>query len=214
MKDVIERIIQKEFVMLRNVNRRGGRAVRGDHFARFRDMRSGQLLVWPDRALNSYLSDLKQAEAADRNLMFEKYAWMMKYGLPEEFKKVRHLLPEFGPERMLRTEETVGIQVVWAEEFAQMYPGIGTRGRLLHSTEDTPTQTSVETYVRSELATYSDRTEKLYHDFVVACRRCGRNLTTEVRANQAHFLGWNSLEEVEQRYQQGEKQKHFLEVLK
>lgn len=214
MKDVIERIIQKEFVMLRKVNRRGGRRVSQDHFARFRDMRSGQLLVWPDRILNSYLSDLKQAEAIDRNLMFEKYAWMMKYAMPEEFKKVRHLLPEFGVERMLRMEETVGIQVVWAEEFAQMYPGIGTRGRLLHSAEDTPTQTSVESYVRSEIATYSDRTEKFYHDFVVACRRSGRNLTTEVRANQARFLGWTSLEEVEQRYQQGEKPKNFLEVLK
>lgn len=214
MKDSIERIVQKEFVMLRKVNRRGGRAVGQDHFARFRDMRSGQLLVWPDRILNSYLSDLKQAEAVDRNLMFEKYAWMMKYAMPEEFKKVCRLLPDFGLARRLRMEETVGIQVVWAEEFAQMYPGIGTRGRLLHSAEDTPTQTSVETYARGELATYSDRTEKFYHDFVVECRRCGRNLTMEVRENQAHFLGWNSLEEVERRYQQGEKTKNFLEVLK
>ena len=37
----------------------------------------------------------------------------------------------------------------------------------------------METYLRGELSSYSDRTEQLYHDFVAACAAAGRNLTTE-----------------------------------
>ena len=74
-----------------------------------------------------------------------------------------HVLPVFSPERRERMQETVAVQVAWAEEFAARYPTIGARGRPLHTEEDTPESTSVETYMRGELATYSERTEKRYH---------------------------------------------------
>ena len=109
MDETIERIIQKEYVMLGKVNNRGGRAACQDHFAVFRTMRASQFLVWPDFILRSYLDDLKQAEAVGRNLVFEKYAWMMMYALPEEFKKVCHVLPVFSPERRERMQETVAV---------------------------------------------------------------------------------------------------------
>ena len=214
MDETIERIIQKEYVMLGKVNNRGGRAACQDHFAVFRTMRASQFLVWPDFILRSYLDDLKQAEAVGRNLVFEKYAWMMMYALAEEFKKVCHVLPVFSPERRERMQETVAVQVAWAEEFAARYPTIGARGRPLHTEEDTPESTSVETYMRGELATYSERTEKRYHTFVLSCREQGRNLTTEVRENQARLQGWHSLEDVERSYREKRGQTNFLEVLK
>ncbi len=214
MDETIERIIQKEYVMLGKVNNRGGRAACQDHFDLFRTMRASQFLVWPDFILRSYLDDLKRAEAIGRNLVFEKYAWMMMYALPEEFKKVCHVLPTFLAERRERMEETVAIQVAWAEEFAERYPVLGSRGRPLHTAEDTPATTSVETYMRGELATYSERTEKRYHAFVLSCREQGRNLTTEVRENQARLQGWRSLEDVERSYRENRGQRNFLEVLK
>ena len=125
MDETIERIIQKEYVMLGKVNNRGGRAACQDHFALFRTMRASQFLVWPDSILRSYLDDLKQAEAVGRNLVFEKYAWMMMYALPEEFKKVCHVLPVFSPERRERMQETVAVQVAWAEEFPPSAPAAG-----------------------------------------------------------------------------------------
>ena len=55
MDETIERIIQKEYVMLGKVNNRGGRAACQDHFDLFRTMRASQFLVWPDFILRSYL---------------------------------------------------------------------------------------------------------------------------------------------------------------
>ena len=136
------------------------------------------------------------------------------YALPEEFKKVCHVLPSFSPERRERMEETVAVQVTWAEEFAERYPVLGSRGRPLHTADETPESTSVETYMRGELATYSERTEKRYHAFVLSCREQGRNLTTEVRENQARLQGWRSLEDVEQSYRKNCGQTNSLEILK
>ena len=68
--------------------------------------------------------------------------------------------------------------------------------------------------MRGELATYSERTEKRYHTFVLSCREQGRNLTTEVRENQARLQGWHSLEDVERSYREKRGQTNFLEVLK
>ena len=176
--------------MLGKVNNRGGRAACQDHFAVFRTMRASQFLVWPDFILRSYLDDLKQAVAVGRKLVVEKYAWRRMDACP------------------------VAGQVAWAEEFAARYPTIGARGRPLHTEEDTPESTSVETYMRGELATYSERTEKRYHTFVLSCREQGRNLTTEVRENQARLQGWHSLEDVERSYREKRGQTNFLEVLK
>ena len=68
--------------------------------------------------------------------------------------------------------------------------------------------------MRGELATYSERTEKRYHAFVLSCREQGRNLTTEVRENQARLQGWRSLEDVERSYRENCGHRNFLEVLK
>ena len=68
--------------------------------------------------------------------------------------------------------------------------------------------------MRGELATYSERTEKRYHAFVLSCREQGRNLTTEVRENQARLQGWRSLEDVERSYREKRDETNFLEVLK
>ena len=59
-------------------------------------------------------------------------------------------------EQIRRMERLVKIQVAWAEEFVEKYPVFGSRRRRLYTKQDTPQDTSVETYMRGELATYSD----------------------------------------------------------
>ncbi len=200
MRDIIEHIIDKEYAMLDQVHGLDGRASCQDHFSEFRLMRASQFLVWPEEICESYLADLWAAEKIGRNLIFEKYAWMMQASLPEEFQKVCHVLPQFTQKQIERMERIVKIQVAWAEAFVEKYPVCGSRGRLLHTWQDTPHDTSVETYMRGELATYSDATVQLYDQFVENCLAERRNLTVEVRENQAHLQGWKSLEEVERCY--------------
>lgn len=193
--------------MLDKVNNFGGRARCQDHFDAFRIMRASQFIVWPDSILESYLCDLKDAETIGRNLVFEKYAWMMMFAFPDEFEKVQQALPVFSTERITRSEKIVAIQVAWAKEFASSYPSINRRGRPLYSSQDNAEATSIETYMRGELASYSDRTETLYYDFVLLCKTEGRNLTTEVRKNQFSLQGWDSLEQVEGHYKLSDAKK-------
>ncbi len=213
MDETIERIIQKEYVMLGKVNNRGGRAACQDHFAVFRTMRASQFLVWPDFILRSYLDDLKQAEAVGRNLVFEKYAWMMMYALPEEFKRCATCC------RCFHRSAVSGCRKRWPFR----WPGRRNSLRAIHHRRPGPAAAHRGGYpgihvcgdlYAGELATYSERTEKRYHTFVLSCREQGRNLTTEVRENQARLQGWHSLEDVERSYREKRGQTNFLEVLK
>lgn len=90
------------------------------------------------------------------------------FALPEEFEKVQHVLLVFTMDKIRRMEETIAIQVVWAEEFASSYSFIGRQGRPIYSSQDKPNDTSVETYMRGELATYSDRTHSIMTLFFAA----------------------------------------------
>lgn len=197
MDETIEKIIKLEYGMLDKVNNKGGRAWCQDHFDAFRIMRASQFLTWPEPVRDSYLDDLETADAEGRNLIFEKYAWMMQYSHPDDFAKVEHVLPKFSAALIAKIEEIVAIQVEWAVEFDKKYPKVSGAGRPLHSSDDTPWATSVETYARGEISTYSERTIALYYQFIMGCKASGRNLTTEVRANQAKFQGWKSLDQVE-----------------
>lgn len=197
MNDLMEQIIQTEYAMLGRVNNLGGPAACQEQWNAFRLMRASQFMTWSGALLESYAQDLEEAEAEGRNLLFEKYAWMMQPALPAEFAKVRHVLPTFSERRIARMEETIAIHKAWDEKFVQQYPAIAGRGRPLYTSQDTPSSTSMETYLRGELSTYSDRTESMYHDFVAACRDLGRNLTTEAREHQVQLEGWPSLEAVE-----------------
>ena len=197
MEDLIKQIVELEYEMMDKVNNIGGRASCQNDCITFEMMRTSQFTVWTGPLLQSYYQDLLDAKAEGRNLLTEKYAWMMEPALPEEFAKVSYALPVFSDERRARMEETVAVQVAWAEEFAQRYPHLSGRGRPIHTTEDTPYSTSVETYARGELSTYSDRTERMYHDFVLACREQGRNLTAEARQAQLRLQGWPSLQAAE-----------------
>ena len=206
MPDLIDNMIDKEYAMMIRVNNIGGPASCQSQEETFRLMRRSQFSVWSGILLESYYDDLLQAEAEGRNLLFEKYAWMMKPALPEEFAKVQHVLPVFSEARKARMEETIAIQMQWAEEFAQRYPALAGRGRILYTREDTPDSTSVETYTRGELSTYSDRTESLYHDFIAACRDQDRNLSIEVREVQVRAQGWPSLADAEAAVAAGKRQ--------
>ena len=165
-EDLIECIIEVEWKMFQDVPNIGGRAACQDDLKTFRIMRAAQSASWSDTTLESYLNDLNEAEISGRNLLTEKYARMMRSTSPLEYARIEHLLPTLDPKALELIEKIVKIVLGWEQELLEMYPHIIKRGRPLFSDEDSAGVTSMETYLRGELATYSLRTLKVYLEHI------------------------------------------------
>ncbi|MBI2906917.1 MAG: DUF4125 family protein [Chloroflexi bacterium] len=163
-QDVTDRIIDIEWRMFQKVPNIGGTAACQEDFKTFEINRAGQAMSWSDPTLESYLNDLTEAEAAERNLLTEKYARMMKSTSPEEYAGIQHLLPLLSFETLDLIDRIAEIVLKWDEALLDKYPYVLGRGRPLRSSDDTFDVTSVETYLRGELATYSLKTLQLYYE--------------------------------------------------
>jgi hypothetical protein len=155
-------IIDKEWKMFQDVPNMGGKASCQEDFNTFQIMRSSQAASWSEETLESYLSDLKEAESGSRNLLTEKYARMMETTWPSEYSRIKDMLPQVDPRAVELIEQIIPMVIKWEEELLEKYPHILKKGRPLLSREDSPGITSLETYLRGELATYSPKTLALY----------------------------------------------------
>ena len=160
-------------------------------------MRSSQFMAWNEELLNSYYADLKAGKAQGRNLITEKYGRMMESTAPERYEEIKANFPKHTKERTQIAEQIIAIQVGWLEEFRAKYPKLSGQIRYIHTYEDSPYETSAETYLRGELATYSDNTFILYGRFVLELSKQGRNLNMMIMENTAKLYGYASLEDAE-----------------
>jgi hypothetical protein len=161
-EELINRIVEGEWKMFQDVPNIGGKASCQEDYRTFKINRYGQDASWSEDVLESYLNDLNEAQKQKRNLLTEKYARMMESTSPIEYKKIANLLPVLSPETVSLIEEIIKVILPWEEEIKSRYPDIAKRGRPIHSSSDTLHVTSIETYLRGELPTYSLRTLKLY----------------------------------------------------
>jgi hypothetical protein len=164
---LITKIIDLEWNMFHNVSNIGGKASCQDNPETFKIMRHSQAVSWSEDTLESYLNDLSIAQETKRNLLTEKYARMMQYTSPLEYAKIEHRLPSLDPEIIPLIDKIVKIVMEWEEELSVKFPNILKRGRPIYSTNDSMFVTSVETYLRGELMTYSQRTLELYYQNVL-----------------------------------------------
>ena len=98
--ELIESVCKYEWDMFSAVNNNGGKASCQNDEAFFKKMRVCQFAGWSDDMLASYLVDLVEAAAIERNLPMEKYAWMMERTHPAEFEQIRPSLPELSAEQL------------------------------------------------------------------------------------------------------------------
>lgn len=194
-ESLIAEIVKREWEMFQGVESAGGRASCQDDFQTFCIMRSSQSASWSDEVLQSYLEDLIAAGESGRNLISEKYARMMESTSPAEYAAMAHLLPEIEPEASELAEKIVAIVMEWEKELHQKYPYILGRGRLLSSSQDSPVATSLETYLRGELKTYSIKTLKLYLQNARKQRDESINGSAITMLATMKQYGFNSLEE-------------------
>ncbi len=192
-----DEIVQLEWESFQDVQAMGERPSCQDDYETFRIMRSSQFKTWPDALRHSYRNDLRNAQSTDRNLIYEKYAWMMIETDPLYVMSIRHTLPYLTQSTLNTVETIVSQEVLWKKAFNAAYPALGSRSRVIESREDTADETSFETYLRGELYTYSQQTLALYHGFVQECLKNGINLIENTMAETLQYYGYRTLKEAE-----------------
>ncbi len=193
-------VTQTEWDMFQHVYNTGGRASCQDDPETFFKMRMSQWMVYSDEALHSYLDDCRQAYEEGRNLMFEKYGRMMESTFPEEYEEVKKHLPDVA-DKVEIVDRIVKINLEWDAEMLRDYPNLRKRGRVLTTAEDgIMAGSSMESYLRGELLSYSKRTLELIWQETLAAYEKGESLLRQTIANETLFYGYGSLEEAEAKH--------------
>ncbi|MDK6249529.1 DUF4125 family protein [Alloscardovia omnicolens] len=193
--DLAESIVRTEWHQFQQVNNEGGRANCQGNWPTFHVMRLSQFLTWTVELLRSYERDL----ASGRNLLMEKYAWMMASTQSEYFhKELEPYLLQLSDERIEIQEKIIDQQLQWARDFHAQYPTLGDNMRVLTTNQDTDDATSFETYLRGELSTYSNETVLLYSQFIETLARENRNLTHEIITWTVKLSGYENLDAAQQ----------------
>ena len=195
--ETVKAIVEIEWNLFDQVNNIGGRASCQDDKTTFFIMRSSQLMAWSAEMQESYHNDLKQALRDRRNPLTEKYAYMMECTSPKEFEQIRAQLPPRTAEKDAMIDRICTLHVKWQEELSAQYPKLCGRGRSIRKEEDTIYNTSFETYLWGELATYSEHTIRLYADYAERLQKEGKSLGKMILENTITQYGFSSLEAAE-----------------
>lgn len=198
MEAIIRSVVAIEWALFDKVRNCGGRAACQDDAQTFSIMRSSQFRAWDRELLESYKEDLLYAQAQGRNLLCEKYAYMMERTAPAEYEAIKGALPVPGTEALYLADLICDAHVAWQEELAKRYPNLTSRGRPIRKEMDGPGVTSFETYLRGELLTYSVETLRLYAAFVEKNQEEKINLCEQVLQNTVLRYGYPDLETAEE----------------
>ncbi|MFI3231620.1 MAG: DUF4125 family protein, partial [bacterium] len=195
--EMVKNIVVLEWNAFDKVNGADGRAVCQNDYYTFNIMRSSQFLSWTNELLKSYLNDFKEALSSGRNLITEKYAFMMKSTDFSNYKNLEQYLPILYDEHKNLIEKIVIIQLDLMKDLQLNYPKLVSNGRTLNAIDDTLYDTSYETYLRGELSTYSLKTVKLYHEYINKNKLNDINIAKLCLENTARLYGHKNLESAE-----------------
>jgi len=196
-RQVLEEILDIEWDMFHKVESMDGPVSCQQDRKTFETMRSSQILSWNQDIAESYLEDLSHAREKGRNLMTEKYARMMEYTSPCDFRRIAPSLPALEKDAAPLIERLSRLSVRFMEELVDKYPHVAAQGRPLYSADDSRYTTSFETYNRGELATYSAKTLQLLEDQYLKMAAEGDNPAEVVLRHTVAQYGYASLERAE-----------------
>ena len=195
MDTCIDTIVAMEWEAFQDVHNVGGRASCQDDRRTFSIMRKSQFLAWDAETREAYLRDLAAAKEQGRNLLTEKYARMMAYTSPLEYRQLERSLPPVSGEAAGLAEQIAATLLVWQEEYARAYPRLTARGRPVE--DNSGGMISFETYLRGELLTYSPETLRRLAAHVSKLRDDGMNMSVELMRHTVRMYGYASLEDAE-----------------
>lgn len=193
---LIAAIIGAEWQMFDKVQNEGGRAACQNDARTFAIMRYSQFAPLPQDVLESYRDDLEQAAQVGRNLLAEKYAYMMEYTDPATFDRTLrdHLLAVSAYKQELCAR--IANRLIRDEQqFAARYPVLHAQGRPTEGAQ--ADDVSVHVYALGELKTYSERTLERYDAWLRAHPE--DNISVSVHRVMVQLYGYDSLEAAEAR---------------
>lgn len=201
-EELIKEVLDLEWEMFTNVNSINGRASCQDDDKTFIIMRKAQADTWSMDTLKSYLKDLKAAKSDKRNLMAVKYARMMETTFPEEYENLKEQLPVVSDRSCKLVNEIVKYHLKWSMEAFDKFPKLFSMGR--PASGNVGRSNSIESYLKSELLTYSEKTLELCLKDTMAAADNDINLSLEILKNTARSYGFESLDEIEKKLSGGE----------
>lgn len=190
---IADKLVELEWELFDKTNNEGGRADCQDNWSTFSIMRRSQYYTWPIELLKLLLTDFTEATKQGRNIITEKYGYMMESTSPEQFENIKDKLPKINDDKKNIINAIVEIQIGWMEAFAQEYPNLSSNARVIHSSEDTPYMTSYETYLRGELSTYHDDSLTMYGRFIASLANNNENLAYKIMRMTKFLYGYCGL---------------------
>ncbi|MBR5046631.1 MAG: DUF4125 family protein, partial [Eubacterium sp.] len=188
-------VVSLEWEMFQQVKGINGRASCQDNLETFVIMRTSQFESWDLDVVRSYLRDLIEAKQNERNLVMEKYAYMMEETDPQYFARIKHLLPAVSEKARQLAEQILDHYEAWVVEFAARYPNIRKNGRSMDGAV-IGGRASLLNYLKCELYTYSEDTLKKYLDSILNKKELNRYWLSMEKMAQAY--GYRTLDEAEE----------------
>ena len=193
--ELIQKIVEKEWPMFHNVNGEDRVDCQEDPTT-FYNMRTAQFKVWDEASLESYDKDLDAAQAAGRNLVREKYIWMMEHTDPKGFEAFKDMIPQPSAKAEELVAQIWKIMLAQTEELRKSYPLLALGGRPLHASEEKE-WASIETYQTSELRTFSEATLEKLLAHIKAMQASGEDFVYKIQENSVTCLGYKDMREAE-----------------
>lgn len=193
---LIAAIIGAEWQMFDKVQNEGGRAACQNDARTFAIMRYSQFAPLPQDVLESYRDDLAAAAREGRNLLAEKYAYMMEYTDPATFDRtLRDHLPAVSAYKQALCARIANRLIRDEQQFAARHPALHAQGRPTEGAQ--ADDVSVHVYALGELKTYSERTLERYDAWLRAHPE--ENISVSVHRVMVQLYGYDSLEAAEAR---------------
>ena len=175
-EDTLKKIVINEWNFFTTVNNIGKRAYCQDNSFTFIYSRLCYWNIYNDIILTSYLNDLVNAKNENRNLVTEKYAYIMQYTDPEYFNKIKKYLPPISDYKKNTVNSIMLIYINWEEEVKKNNPELLDNNRDLCNPSQSTARTTIEYYFKGELSSYSESTLNLILKYYLSAFQKGINL--------------------------------------
>lgn len=205
--EMIGRMIALEWEMFQKVNE--GEPLEACQLMpeTFYGMRKGQFMAWSQEVRDSYYRDLVAAKEEGRNLVAEKYIYMMEHidvtGYAYFSKNI--IMPD--EQKRIRAKRINHLLLQQTITLFNDYPLLSRSARPLYSTEDSEENTSIETYQLGELMTYSHETLIALEKYIQHLEQEGVSLARLILENSVRYYGFSDLDQAEENLEIIEKEK-------